>query len=241
MIIDRSGFFLIAGALAAGGVGGWVLRDSEVASSRPTPAAPAPAVTTSEIVTPEPLAVLVERGTAAAACDDSVGVPEACPSVGPSDEGVCSNIISKRCADYKAAFKPKVAQAAVACLRELKGNERCDPARVNLCGHSALMAACPEAVPPAKGNYVRATDTTPASFTLDDDPNPTPSPVTAACETLSKSCAGQSLTDCRQTLTGMNETGRNRTLECVAAHCRDRGLIGCEAVQDVPVLSQTRR
>ena len=161
--------------------------------------------------------------------------------MGPSDEAVCANIIATRCADYKAAFKPKVAEQAVACLRELKAGERCDPARVNLCGHAALMSACPEPELPAKGNYVKATGTIPASFTLIEDPKAVPSPIVAACEGISKSCSGQSPTDCQQTLSGMNESGRASMVECMATHCRDKGLIGCEAMQSVPAQGQVRR
>ncbi len=186
--------------------------------------------------------LVVDTKPPAPACDDSVGTPEECPSVGPSDEGLCANVIAKRCADYKAAFKPRVAQQAVACLRQLQASERCDPARVNLCGHVALMSACPDHELPAKGNYVKATGTIPASFTLVDDPKAVPSPVMATCDSISKICAGQgALQDCQQTVTGMNENGRVSMLTCMTAHCRDRGLIGCEAMQSPPVQGQTRR
>src|SRR5258706_14683958 len=138
-----------------------------------------------------------------------------------ADDGVC-NLAAKRCEDFKAAFKPKVAQAAVACLRRLKGNELCDPARVNGCGHSALMAACPDPVPPVVAGEVGPTQT--ASF------------VTSSCEGIVKGCAGESLgptlADCRQTLSGMSDTGRANMTACVSAHCRDRGLLGCEAKKD---------
>lgn len=239
MIIERSGFLLMASVLAVGGVGGWALRDSGVGRERAASAPPTPVVKAVEAKALE-VSVLDNR-LPAAACDDSVGVADECPSVGPSDEGVCANIIAKRCADYKTAFKPKVAQQAVACLRQLKAAERCDPARVNLCGHTALMAACPEPELPAKGKYVKATATVPASFTLSQDPKAVLSPVLAACDSISKSCAGQSPTDCQQTLTGMNESGRTSMLECVATHCQDRGLLGCEGMQNSPVQGQARR
>jgi hypothetical protein len=49
-----------------------------------------------------------------------------------------------------------------------------------------------------------------------------------------KSCAGQPLTptlaDCRQTLTGMTESGRNNMFACMTKHCQDKGLLGCEAL-----------
>jgi hypothetical protein len=127
MAIDRTNFLVIAGALAAGGVGGWAYRDREAIIARsalantppPKPSATAPAG-------PVPVTVVDSRVAATAACDDSQGTPEECPTVGPSDEGVCPNVILKRCQEFKAAFKPKVATAAVACLRALKPAERCE-------------------------------------------------------------------------------------------------------------------
>jgi hypothetical protein len=237
MVIERSGFLLTAAALAGGGVAGWALRDSRAIEHEPVTTS-RPVEKSAEPVTPavaSAVPVVDPKVATAPACDDSVGVAEACPSVGPADEGVCANVIAKRCNDYKAAFKPKVAQAAVACLRGLQGAERCDGNRVNRCGHAALMAACPEREPPLKGNYLSATATTPASFTLTPDPAVTPSPLTTACENLVKSSAGHALSptlaDCRQTLAGMNEAGRAMMLECMATHGKTRGLLGCEAVQ----------
>jgi len=232
MVIERSGFLLTAAALAGGGVAGWTLRDARAIEREPVvtvrPAAKTPETAVSGVPLVDPKAL------AAPACDDSVGVAEACPSVGPSDEGVCANVIAKRCNDFKTSFKPKVAQAAVACLRGLQGAERCDATRVNRCGHAALMSACPEPEPQLKGNYLSATDTTPASFTLTPDPAAVPSPLTKTCEALVKSSAGQplspTLADCRQTLLGMNEPGRASMLECMATHAKDRGLLGCEAM-----------
>ena len=141
--------------------------------------------------------------------------------MGPADEGVCTNFAAKRCAEFKFAFKPKVAQAAVACLKTLTGNAVCDPARVNLCGHSALMAACPDPIPDAT-----RTDTGSVA---------PPSAVVSACESIAKSCAGQPLgpspADCRQTLSGMTDLGRASMIECMGTHCGDKGLIGCEAAK----------
>jgi hypothetical protein len=217
MVIEKSGFLLIAGTLAAGGVGGWLVHDSkarrERADEMPVPA-PAPSVAPA-------VASVVVVAPPAPVCDDSVGSPEDCPAVGPSDEGVCSNIAAKRCAEFKSAFKPKVAQAAVSCLRRLKGNEPCDPARVNLCGHSALMAACPDPTPAPAAN----------GATVDA----VGSPVASACSDILKSCGNQplgaTLADCRQTLSGMTEFGRASMIECMTTHCGDKGLLGCEALK----------
>jgi hypothetical protein len=176
--------------------------------------------------------------TGAAVCDDSQGTAEECPSVGPSDEGLCPNIIAKRCSDFKAAMKPRVAAQAVACLRTLKGKERCDATRINQCGHTALMSACQEPPRPQKGQLHVASGTQPASVTIIPDPTPDPSPVAAACSSILRSCGEKSgnptLADCRMTLAGLNDTGRANMVDCVSAHCSDRGLYACEAVAKAP-------
>ena len=225
MIIEKSGFLLMAGTLAAGGIGGWFAHDANDHRAQPIAgesAAPVrPVDTTLSPATPAVSAV-PERVPAPPVCDDnlSVGALDDCPAMGPADEGVCTNFAAKRCAEFKSAFKPKVAQAAVACLKALKG-AACDPARVNLCGHSALMSACPVAPP----------DTSKAD-TSAAQPS---SPVDVACDSIVKGCAGTpvgpTLADCRQTLSGMTDSGRASMVECVATHCADKGLIGCEAVK----------
>lgn len=245
MIIERTGFLLMAGSLAAGGAAGWLVRDSNVGQERQgvvlaTPA-PAPAVA----ATAEPTGVvIVDLAAVAPACDDSAGVAEDCPSMGPSDEGLCGNRIAKRCADFKNSFKPRVAQEAVACLNRLKGNERCDLARIDRCGHAALMTACPQIDEPATGSYVHATTTSPASFTVEPS-TAAPSPLVIACKSMEQSCAGHplapNLANCMQTLAGMNDQGRARTLSCVASHCEDLGLLGCEAAADPPPGASARR
>jgi hypothetical protein len=217
MIIERSGFLLMAGTLAAGGVGGWLARDAKAQRS-----VEAPVAVLTPSLTAEPKIVVIEHAPPPPVCDDSTGTPEDCPAMGPADEGVCSNIAATRCADFKASFKPKVAQAAVSCLRSLKGNALCDPARVNLCGHSALMAACSEP-PPA-----------PASGDAGAVIGMVASPVVTACERIVASCGqplGPTPADCRQTLSGMTDAGRANLVECMAVHCGDKGLLGCEATK----------
>jgi hypothetical protein len=100
------------------------------------------------------------------------------------------------------------------------------------------MAACPEPTQPSKATLQPATATTPVSVVLAQDPASVASPLLKTCEGILKVCGGQplgpTLSDCRQTLTGMTETGRASTSECVVAHCTDRGLLGCEASQRAP-------
>lgn len=231
MVVEKSGFLLMAGSLAAGGIGGWMAHDATTRRSQPvygeSTAPVTPVNTTLSPATPAPataasIAVSADRAPAPPPCDDNLnaGPIDECPPMGPADEGVCTNFAAKRCAEFKSAFKPKVAQAAVACLKNLKGAV-CDPARVNLCGHSALMNACPVPQPdPSRA-----------------DPNAAApsSALDAACDTIVKGCAGTpvgpTLADCRQTLSGMTDFGRASMVECMAAHCADKGLLGCEATK----------
>lgn len=237
MAIDRSDFLILATTLAAGGAGGFMYRDREPRPPAPAPSVVAPPPAPSAAPAPTgPVAVtLVDpRTTNAPACDDSVGAPEQCPSVGPSDEGMCPNVIYKRCQEFRTAFKPRVATQAVACLRALKPAERCDPARINLCGHLALMSACPDPTPPSKAQLEDKPGDDPPTVTLAADATIPPTPVAIACETIVKTCATKTLAptlaDCRQTLAGFNDLGRAAMVECVTNHCNDRGLHGCEAV-----------
>jgi hypothetical protein len=234
MVVDRTSFLLMAAALAAGGC------DTNLGRA-PAPAPATPAAAASVAPPSGPIVVDIlppAAASGAAVCDDSQGAAEECPTVGPSDEGVCPNVITKRCSDFKAAMKPRVAAQAVSCLRALKGNERCDLARINQCGHAALMSACQEPPRAQKGQFQAASGAQPASVTITPDATPDPSPVAAACNNILRSCGEKSgnptLADCRMTLAGLNETGRANIVDCVSAHCSDRGLFGCEALPKAP-------
>jgi hypothetical protein len=241
MIVDRSKFLLLAGALASGGL---ACDRQPFAQPAPAPAAtPAVAPAVASATGPTPVEIVEAATSAAPACDDSQGVPEECPSVGPSDEGVCPNLIQKRCSDFKAAMKPRVAAQAVACLRALKGNERCDPTRISQCGHVALMNACAEPPRPKKGEYRAASGSQPASVTILPDTTTEPSALTSACTSIVKACGERplspALADCRLTLAGMTEAGRSNMVECVTQHCTDKGLLGCEAAPKVVASART--
>jgi hypothetical protein len=237
MTIDRSDFLILATTLAAGGAGGWFFRDRGP-DLRPPPAPASPSAGPVASAPPWPSAVAVVDSKPAPACDDSQGTPEQCPSVGPADEGICNNIIYKRCEEFKKAFKPRPATQAVACLRALKGYERCDPLRINQCGHMALMAACPDAAPALKGQLSSASDKDPPTVTLASDPSLPATPVATACEDILKTCndppLGPTMADCRQTLAGLNDVGRAQMIECASKHCTDRGLYLCEGVAKTP-------
>ena len=105
-------------------------------------------------------------------------------------------------------MKPRVAQAAVACLNKLSAGERCDPKRVELCGHLALMNACEDRVPT--------------------------STAASACETIVQTCGASplapSLNECHLAMSGLREAGREAMLDCATKHCFDKGVLGCEAV-----------
>ena len=202
MIVDRTTFLLLAGAMATAGCDTNFRRapaPAPVAAPAPSAAQPAAPITV-DIMQPA-------MAAGAPVCDDTQGTAEECPSVGPSDEGICPSIITKRCNDFKAAMKPRVAAQAVACLRALKGNERCDAARINQCGHAALMSACQEPPRAQKGTYQAASGATPATVTLAPDATPDTSPVSAACANIMRSCGEKSLNpsvaDCRLTLAGL--------------------------------------
>jgi hypothetical protein len=147
-----------------------------------------------------------------------VGSPAACPPPGwPAEEGGCGALPTKRCEDYKKAFKPRVAERAVACINALNPAQRCDPNRLNLCGHTALMAACSIVEEP-------------------EAPDAAADEITTQCNAIARGCEGVSpgptMRDCRVTLDGMGALGRERMVACMKTHCNDRGLLFCEAQVD---------
>jgi hypothetical protein len=216
MVINRASFLLALGALTAGGaLGGYYVADHGLLKNG------LPLGATEQqgpLVTTEP--VPSARPVAAPICDDMVGAPAACPAPGyPSEEGEgCGALPAKRCDDFKKAMKPRVAEHAVACLNALTAGQRCDPTRLSLCAHLALMSACPEPDAPVG-----------ASTTAVDD-------VGAHCQSVVEACGGSSFApstrDCRATLAGMSTLGRDHMVSCMKAHCADKGLVGCEAVLD---------
>jgi hypothetical protein len=221
--IDRGTFLLLVGSLAIGATGGYVAAERHVfpeldrwrgRAPEPTPEPPRPApVADSAPPVPSAPAPVAAPAPAAPSCDDSVGTVGECPTPGyPTVEGGCGSFASIRCAELKQAMKPKVAAAAVVCLNKLTPQERCDPARVYLCGHLAFMNACPER----------------------EEANPSAKSVASVCQAIVDGCGSSpvapSTTECKQLLSGMTETGRERTRACMKAHCFDRGLVGCEGV-----------
>jgi len=220
MQVDRGRFLLIVSTLAAGGAAGYLASEKGVVPHIPDSAhtqhtqqvQPAPVV-----VAPEPAHVMEIPATTTltsaelkarqmkASCDDSVGEPDACPTAGfptATEEGGCGGFAAMRCADFKKTMKPKVAQNAVACLNKLTAGERCDPKRVELCAHNALMNACDDAEAES---------------------------VTKSCDAITTVCTGSSKNECTMAMSGLKEIGREAMTDCAKKHCNDKGILGCEA------------
>ena len=204
-------------SLAVGGAGGYIASEKDLVphldGKPPRGAAPPPPSATAE---PAPAVALSDAAPPAAppvvdagpTCDDSAGEPDPCPPPGlPTIEGGCGSFATVRCNDFKKTMKPRVAKAAIACLNKLNGAERCDPKRVDLCAHLALMNAC-------------------------EDMAPTSTAI-ASCDSIARACASApvepSVLECRRSMAGLSEIGRDAMLDCAKKHCFDRGVLGCEA------------
>jgi hypothetical protein len=228
MNIDRGSFLILVSTLAVGGATGYVVAEKRMLPALdkwigrppenppPEPPRPMPVADAAPAVTAPP----PPPPPAAPACDDTQGTVGECPPPGfPTIEGGCGSFANVRCGELKQGMKPKVAAVAVACLNKLTPHERCDPARVSLCGHLAFMNACPE----------RDEGSAEAGVAL--------RPVAATCQAIIDGCAASpiipSMVECKQLLSGMTEAGRERTRACMKTHCFDRGLVGCEAVVNV--------
>jgi hypothetical protein len=229
MNIDKGSFFILVATLGAGGVGGYVASERHLIVPPPPPPPP-PKETASAAAAPPPPASTPPPPPPkpAPTCDDQVGSPGTCPPPGwPAEEGGCGALPTKRCEEYKRAFKPRVAERAVACINALNATQRCDPNRLNLCGHAALMSACSivdESPPPSSASA--------GGSALDAAPDE----VTTTCNAILHGCEGVTLgptmRDCRATLAGISVLGRDRMVACMKAHCNDKGLLFCEAQLD---------
>jgi hypothetical protein len=245
--IDRGTFLLLVSTLAIGATGGYIAAERHMfpeldkwrgRAPEPKPEPP-PAPPVADAAPPVTAAPTPPPAPAAPVCDDSVATVGECPPPGyPTIEGGCGSFANIRCGELKQAMKPKVAAAAVACLNKLTPQERCDPARVYLCGHLAFMNACPEREATADAGAGAHPPTVSANAT----PAATTAPTTAGgaksvasiCQAIADGCGASpiapSTPECRQLLSGMTDTGRERTRACMKTHCFDRGLVGCEGV-----------
>lgn len=217
MQVERGRFLLFVSSLAAGGAAGYLLSEKDVVphlahgAHEPKPVsmvqepAPAPPIAPAAPSVGQTELTSAKTGGQGAkpACDDTVGEAGECPPIGlPTTEGGCGSLANTRCNDFKKTMKPRVAAAAVACLGKLKGGEQCDPKRVELCAHNALMNACDDSGAESVGK---------------------------SCDSIAASCSGISKQECTMTMSGLRETGREALLDCAKAHCSDRGIVGCAA------------
>lgn len=154
MQVDRGGYLMFVTALAIGGAGGYVGSEADLIPHMRKPPPPPPPTPIASTPPPPPPVVSVAAPPpvvdAGPTCDDTngVGEPEACPPIGPPTiEGGCGSFTNDRCKDFKQTMKPRVAAAAIACLNKLTYAEKCDPKRVDLCAHVALMNACEDKTP----------------------------------------------------------------------------------------------
>jgi hypothetical protein len=220
MNIDKGSFLILVVTLGAGGAGGYFASQRHLFGPLPAPPAPPPeppkeSASAASVAPPPP----APPPRPAPTCDDAIGTPAACPPPGyPADEGGCGAFPTKRCNEFKQAMRPRVAESAVACLNALTPAQRCDPIRVGLCAHTALMNAC---------SVGEAVD--PEDAAADD--------VTTRCNSIVRGCEGvkpgPTLLDCRATLAGMSVQGRDKMVGCMKTHCSDKGLLWCEAALDV--------
>jgi len=214
--VDKGAFLMFVSSLALGGAAGYVASEKDLVphiDKKTPPPAPTPIVAEApKDAGPPPPAVSAATAPpvidAGPLCDDNgEATPEACPPVGyPTIEGGCGALTFNRCNDFKQVMKPRVAKAAIHCLNKLSPGEKCDPKRIDLCAHLALMNAC-------------------------EDKAPT---IEASCGQIERACAAASITpsksECAHAMAGLREVGRDTMVECAKKHCADRGIVGCEAI-----------
>jgi hypothetical protein len=133
-------------------------------------------------------------------------------------------------------MKPHVAERAVACLNALTPAQRCDPNRLELCGHTALMSAC-SIVEPAPDGAGAPSDRPGSGAGAPSDSGAAADEIGTECTAILKECEGvkpgTTMHDCRTTIAGMSVLGRDRMRACMKTHCNDKGLLFCEAQIDV--------
>jgi hypothetical protein len=182
MIVDRTTFLLLTGVIAAGAACTTAKTDgSDAGASSGGPATDAASdVSTADAADAADAANADAADGEGGTCNDDVGTPGDCTTA------TCSNF--GKCDAYKVNFKPKVAAAAVACIKALPGGASCDALLVYGCGNDALKAACPDAT------------------------------VTALCTAMQTKCTATSnpipAGECEQYANGLNAAGRTALQAC---------------------------
>jgi hypothetical protein len=126
-------------------------------------------------------------------CDDSVGAGAAAPSCSrmKSPAGSCAPFAfpKQECETWRANYKPRVADAAIACADRLSSDKVCDACNVYRCGNDALMGACPDSS--------AATD----------------------CRAFARICPSVDQNECVALLSGMSAVGRAKMATCMKGRC----------------------
>ena len=167
MKIDRSAFFFLTGAIAAGCVINPPPATPGGTTATTTPTA-APATPTADDAGAAPAPFVVGTGlfsafhqTAGAPADADAGLPPPpppaanCLDTGDAQPGACNafhpdasckaapDFAGSKCGAYKAYFTPKVAAAAIACQAALSATSLCDGTQSDKCALTALKRSCP--------------------------------------------------------------------------------------------------
>ncbi len=127
------------------------------------------------------------------ACDDSVGArggAPSCASMKPAARSCAPFPFPRQeCETWRSNFKPRVADAAIACAARLTSDQVCDACNVYRCGNDALMGACP-------------------------DPS-----AAADCRAFGRICPSVDQTECVAFLSGMSAVGRAKMATCMKRNC----------------------
>lgn len=127
---------------------------------------------------------------------DDIGKAYGCASLKIDKSCAPFPFINQACDDAMKNFKGRIAERAVGCIRSKKPMDLCDAMSVYDCKDAALRSAC-------------------------RDPK-----ADTACAQILQSCPGTSMDECRGYLSGMNDTGRAKMLQCMQANCT-YGLYSC--------------
>jgi len=133
MKIDRAGFLVLAGAIAAGGcvIKSTTTKHDNDGGSGGTGG------TTAQGGQGGTTAQGGQGGVGGSVCDDSVGTDVDCS---PAAQTMCGQFAVDACEAAKAAFKPRVAENAAGCIVALPADADCLP--VYDCRRDALNGAC---------------------------------------------------------------------------------------------------
>lgn len=202
MQVDRGGYLMFVTAIAIGAAGGYVGSEKDLVPHLRKPDPPPPPAPASTVPPPPPPPVVVSAAPvvdAGPACDDSVG-PE--PEACP---GIGPPTIEGGCGAFT--------------------NERCKDFKQQMKPRVAAAAiACLNKLTYAEKCDAKRVDLCAHQALMNACEDKAP-----ACESIVKTCAPASVTECRQAMSGLREVGREAMGDCVKKHCLDKGIVGCAA------------